>query len=113
MREIAPGVVLLEHRIVRFVFDAMEAQEKSGWNVYPEVEVTETPEGKWEGNLTLTLNFFEEGKNFAISLVARAKFLGDNIEREKFAALCRTQGAALLVHPLRQFVQDFLLRVYS
>lgn len=113
MKEVAPGIVLLGYRIIRFTFDAREAQEKSGWNVYSEVEVTQNPEGQWEGNLTLTLNFFSEAeKNFTVHLVAEAKFLGTNLEQEKFTTLCRTQGAALLIHPLRQFVQDFLAKVY-
>ncbi|MBC7216951.1 MAG: hypothetical protein H5U36_02005 [Candidatus Caldatribacterium sp.] len=113
MKEIAPGVTLLGYRIVRFTFDATGNREKSGWDVYPEITVVKTPEGKWEGNLTLTMNFFsEESRNFAVHLVAQAKFLGENIEGEKFATLCRSQGAALLVHPLRLFVQDFLSKVY-
>lgn len=112
MREVAPGVTLLEYRIVRFVFDAQEVQEKSGWNVYSEVEVTGNPEGQWEGNLTLTLNFFPDAeKGGTVHLVAEAKFSGKHIDRERFTTLCRTQGAALLIHPLRQFVQDFLEKV--
>lgn len=114
MREVAPGVTLLEYRIVRFVFDTQEAQGKSGWNVYSEVAVTENPEGHWEGNLTLTMNFFPEaGKSGTVHLVAEAKFLGKAVDRERFTTLCRTQGAALLIHPLRQLVQDFLEKVRS
>lgn len=113
MKAVAPGVTLLGYRIVHFAFDATGSQGKSGWNVYPEIAVAKSPDGRWEGKLTLTLNFFEEAKNCTISLVAEATFSGEHLEEEKFATLCRTQGAALLVHPLRQFVQDFLARVYS
>ncbi len=109
MREIAPGIVLLGHRITHFVFDAKKTENKSGWSVHSATEVRQNPEGKWEGKLTLTMDFFSEReKTFTVHLVAEAEFLGDTLEKEKFETLCRTQGAALLVHPLRQFVQDFL-----
>lgn len=112
MREIAPGIVLLGYRIVHFTFDAKKTQGKSGWGVHSAIEVTQNLEGKWEGKLTLNMHFFSEGeKTFTVHLVAEAQFLGDTLEKEKFETLCRTQGAALLVHPLRQFVQDFLEKV--
>lgn len=112
MREIAPGVTFLGYRIMRFVFDAQETQEKSGWNVYSEVAVAENSEGHWEGKLTLTMNFFPERETTGtVHLVAEAKFSGKDVDRERFTTLCRTQGAALLIHPLRQFVQDFLEKV--
>ncbi|WP_438316958.1 hypothetical protein ACP6EK_01650 [Candidatus Caldatribacterium sp. SIUC1] len=113
-RDVAPGVRLVAWRIVEFTFHALEGQGKGGFDVYPEIRVTKNVQGQNEGHLTLTMNFFGEGpQGFAIHLVAEGTFVGEGLEVEKFASLCRTQGAALLVHPLRQFVQEFLSRVYS
>jgi preprotein translocase subunit SecB len=113
-RDVTPGVRLTAWRIVEFTFKALEEQDKGGFDVYPEIRVSKNPQGQHEGRLTLTMNFFGEGQQgFAVHLVAEGTFVGEGLEAEKFATVCRTQGAALLVHPLRQFVQEFLSRVYS
>jgi len=113
-RDVAPGVRLTAWRIVEFSFQALEGQDKGGFDVYPEIRVTKNSQGQNEGRLLLTMNFFGEGpQGFTVHLVAEAKFAGEDLEAEKFASICRTQGAALLVPPLRQFVQEFLSRVYS